>query len=107
MGAGTRAVATPAPRRHLYATLAQDHTLRLRANTRSRHTRTPPPPYAGSRSHASSAREHRGSPRPHPAVTLHSLILSRASVVVTRPEAGDPGRRGARRRADSSRTRRG
>src|SRR5437867_13059935 len=83
-GAGTRAVATPAPRRHL--TLAQDHTLRLRANTGGRHARAPPPSHTRSFSRTSPAPEHPKSPRPCPVATLHSFTLRR--FVCARPPEG-------------------
>src|SRR5438094_3918922 len=120
----TPSVATPAPRRQL--TLAHALPLHLRANTQRRHARTPPPTHARSRAPAPPAREHPASPRPHPAAILRSLTRSRlpypehptspaharsfrrlAPALVTHPGAGDPGRRGGRRRAGSSRTRRG
>src|SRR6266446_5956651 len=64
-GAGTRAIATPAPRRNL--TLTHAYTLPLRARTRHRHARPPPQSHADSRLHATPARAHPTSPRPHPA----------------------------------------
>src|SRR5207247_9168328 len=86
-GAGTRAVATPAPRRHL--TLAQDHTLRLRANTGGRHARAPPPSHTRSFSRTSPAPEHPKSPRPCPVATLHSFTLRRF-VRARPPEVATP-----------------